>query len=239
MDSVRMRTCRICSIAGTTDENLIDGSVFHRRCYDNLKEIADNLSHTQAVLLAELQKPISVGVQIAMFFSKSRRADVLSQKQFLAVQVKETRKKIQSTKATLTQVHDVWPGYPPDWDQRRELVRVRDNFCCAECGVNDTLQLHHRRAIREGGTHRLDNFVFLCAVCHSEAHGGKELKYKGPHSVDDNSPNAIERKIALINKAIAENKDVYFRYKNQMELSLTAGSARQSYASLPFLSFSP
>jgi 5-methylcytosine-specific restriction endonuclease McrA len=148
-----------------------------------------------------------------MFFSEARRLRVHEHKRSLSARIQQTRTQLQQIAATILKIHDVWPGYPPDWDERRALVRSRDKYRCAECGVGRMLQLHHRRAIREGGTHRLDNLALLCAPCHSDAHGGKELKYKGPHSVDDDSPNAIERKMALVNKAIAEKKDIHFRYR--------------------------
>jgi 5-methylcytosine-specific restriction endonuclease McrA len=208
-----MNACCICHVHGPTDGNLIDGAVFHQQCYIHLKETADRLSRAENILLGELRGPLSFGEQVAMFFSESRRLNVLHHKQSLATRVQETRAEILSTKTALLQIYNVWPGYPPDWDQRRLLVRNRDKSCCAECGVSNMLQLHHRRAIREGGTHHLDNLVLLCAFCHSEAHGGKELKYKGPQSVYDDSPNRIERKLALINAALAEKKDVHFRYR--------------------------
>ena len=217
-----MSACRICHVDGPTDGNLIDGSVFHRRCYIHLKETVDRLSRAENILLAELRKPLSFGEQVAMFFSEARRLNVLRHKQSLAARVQETRTEILSTRTALLQIYDVWPGYPPDWDQRRLLVRSRDNSRCVECGVGNMLQLHHRRAIREGGTHQLDNLVLLCTFCHSEAHGGKELKYKGPQSVDDNSPNKIERKMALINKAISEKGIFTFDTESAMERSPAA-----------------
>jgi 5-methylcytosine-specific restriction endonuclease McrA len=148
-----------------------------------------------------------------VFFSEARRASIVQRKQSLATRIQEARAEAQSIKVILVRIHDVWPGYPPDWDERRALVSDRDNYSCVECGVGNTLQLHHRRPIRQGGTHRLDNLVLLCASCHSNVHGGKEFKYRGPQNVDDDAPNAFERKLALINKAIAEKKDVHFRYK--------------------------
>ena len=211
-----MQACCICRAhTPAIDGNLVDGSVFHRRCYDQLKDTFRRLSQTETMLLVAQRKPPTLGERLALLLSQTRRDKVLEQKQLLVARLEQTRAQMRAIDSTLLQIHDVWSGYPPDWDRRRALVHNRDNSCCAECGVGNTLQLHHKRAIREGGTHRLDNLVLLCAVCHSEAHGGKELKYKGPHSVDDNSLNAVERKMAVINKAIAERRDVHFRYKKR------------------------
>jgi 5-methylcytosine-specific restriction endonuclease McrA len=207
-----MGDCCICRAASPTDGNLIDGSVFHQSCYALLKEKLDYLSRLEITLIAEIRQPLTFGDYVTMLFSERRGREILQQKQSLKERIEETRSQLQATKATLIQVHDVWPGYPPDWEERRSLARDRA-YGCAECGVGGTLHLHHRRPIRQGGTHRLDNLVLLCVSCHSEAHGGKEFKYRGPQDVDDNAPNLFEKKLALINHAISERRDVHFRYK--------------------------
>lgn len=153
------------------------------------------MSRAESTLLAELRQPLTFGDHIAVIFSEGRRRRILRQKQALKERVQQTRERLQATKANLVQIHDVWSSYPPDWDERRSLVRDRNNYGCAECGVGDMLHLHHRRPIRQGGTHRLDNLVVLCASCHSEAHGGKEFKYKGPQDVDDDLPNAFQKSL--------------------------------------------
>jgi 5-methylcytosine-specific restriction endonuclease McrA len=209
-----MGDCCICRAGSPTDGNLIDGSVFHQRCYAQLKGKIAYLSQTETALIAELRRPLSFGGYFAMFFSDGRDS-LLQQQRSTKDRIHQTREQLQATKGILVQIHDVWPGYPPDWDERRSIVRDRDNYGCAECGVGNLLHLHHRRPIRQGGTHRLDNLVLLCASCHSEAHGGKEFKYKGPQDVDDDSPNALEKKLALINRAIADKRDVQFRYKKR------------------------
>lgn len=210
-----MANCCICASAAPTDGNLIDGSVFHRHCYEQLNEKLSDLSRLEMTLLAERQRPVTFGKRVALLFSEASRQTDIRHRREITVRIQQIQAALQSTKATLVQIHDVWPGYPPDWNQRREYIRDRDDYCCAECGVVDRLQLHHRRPIRQGGTHRLENLVLLCASCHSEAHGGKEFKYRGPQDVNDDLPNAFEKKLALINKAIAEKKDVHFRYKKR------------------------
>ena len=68
-----MGACCICQANTETDGNLIDGSVFHRCCYTQLKETAERLSRTEKALLAELRKPRRFGESLAMFFSETRR----------------------------------------------------------------------------------------------------------------------------------------------------------------------
>lgn len=64
-------------------------------------------------------------------------------------------------------------GLPPDWDVRRREVLIRDNFICQAVGClrsGSNLHAHHRRARFEGGSHRLENLVALCAVHHAIVH---------------------------------------------------------------------
>ena len=60
----------------------------------------------------------------------------------------------------------------------RELVRSRDGYACARCGMRDgehvlpRHQIHHRRPRGMGGTSRDDtnspaNLILLCAECHA------------------------------------------------------------------------
>jgi hypothetical protein len=206
------RLCCICQQSQPTDSTLIDGSVFHRNCYADLKQTFDRLAHTESTLLAETRKSPTFGQSIAMLFSEARRLGVAQSKELLVSRIEDVRRTIRETKDILRQIHDVWPDYPPDWEERRELVRARDKYACMECGGNNRLQLHHRRAIREGGTHRIDNLILLCELCHSDAHGGRQFRYQQERG-DEGSPTAIQQKIALINRALAQKIDVRFRYR--------------------------
>lgn len=208
-----MNECCICRADTPTDGSLIDGSVFHRSCYKDLNATADELARIEDDLRKQIRKQPTLGEYISMFFFESRRLRALRHKQALKERLDDTCAKLKSARSALTEIHDVWSGYPPDWDLRRMHVRSRDSYCCAECGVGNMLQLHHKRPISQGGTHRLDNLVLLCRFCHSEAHGGAELRYIGPDSVNDDAPNPVERKMALINRALSEKRDVHFRYK--------------------------
>ena len=172
------------------------------------------LSRDKFRLLATLRTPPTLSDNILSLFSEGYRRRLEKAKRITEERIERLNAEIDALNTQISGIHDIWPGYPPDWRERQDKIRDRDNYSCTECGVEARqLHLHHRRPIRQGGTHRLDNLVLLCAECHSEAHGGKEFKYKGPQDVNDSSPNALEKKIALINKAIADKKDVQFRYK--------------------------
>lgn len=208
-----MSACCICRKATPTDGNLSDGAVFHRICYSRLIEKVDHARQAEMLLFDQLRQPLKLGDQVAsLFFSQSRRRIALH-RQTLNDHIKRVRAEQDRLKLEISQLHDVWLKYPPDWDARRSQVRSRDGHLCRECGVGGQLHLHHRRPLGQGGTNRVENLVLLCAPCHSAAHGGARFQFKGPQNVDDAAPNALERKVALINRAIAANRDVHFRYK--------------------------
>lgn len=64
-------------------------------------------------------------------------------------------------------------SYPPDWNERRKIVLERDGYCCQQCfypiGFKRRarqLQVHHIKALSEGGNNSIDNLVTLCHICH-------------------------------------------------------------------------
>lgn len=208
-----MRSCCICHNVHPCDGALLDGRTFHQSCYSRLREETETLAKTEKALLTELAKPSSLGERLGTFLFGSPSEKTVRHKKHLADTLQITRNEIQANVAVLESVFDVWPDYPPDWDRRRELVQERDDYCCSGCGVGNLLEVHHRRSIAEGGTHRLDNLVLLCKFCHSEAHGGRELRYKEPSGGSGKPITAISQKVAAINRALANGRDIRFRYK--------------------------
>lgn len=205
-----MSTCYICSKGSVTDGVLVDGSVFHTRCLEELKREVENLKYRERTLLAELQKPPSFMESIAKFFSGSRQAEFEAAKRSLVSQIHRAREAQEATTTRIRLVYDLWPTYPPDWDERRRIVQTRDHHSCSECGVGGKLHLHHIRALSHGGTNKIDNIALLCESCHSEAHGGRVFRYEGS---ERGEPTTIERKISLLNRAIAQKNNVFFHYK--------------------------
>lgn len=205
-----MDTCRICSTGFITDSILVDGSVFHKRCLEELKRGIDSFKFREQRLLDELRKPLGFIDNISLIFSRSRQIELLAAKQRLADQIRAAREEREATLAKIRLIYDLWPTYPPDWDERQRLVNARDHYSCSECGVSGQLHLHHIRALNEGGTNRLENLALLCEQCHSAKHGGRKFKYEDRRI---NEPSTIEKKIELLNKALSQHKDVRFRYK--------------------------
>ncbi len=51
----------------------------------------------------------------------------------------------------------------------------RDNYTCQDCGFkggpgikHGTIQVHHIKAYRLGGEHKLDNLITVCTACHKK-----------------------------------------------------------------------
>jgi hypothetical protein len=50
----------------------------------------------------------------------------------------------------------------------RDHVLARDQRRCRKCGHARELEVHHIRAVCEGGMHVAGNLVTLCGLCHDE-----------------------------------------------------------------------
>lgn len=67
-------------------------------------------------------------------------------------------------------------GYDGRW-QRVRAMHLSAHPLCADCAdtgrVVEATEVHHRVALRKGGTHNSDNLLSLCKSCHSirTAHG--------------------------------------------------------------------
>lgn len=206
-----MRICRLCESTIPTDGALINGSVYHRRCYDQLLHMLSQRSSEMSVLIHEKNKSLGFIGSLTIAFSKNRRQEDDNRRRSLSAQISQTKQEIQNLRISLRQIHDVWPIYPPDWKDRQLLVRQRDFNCCVNCGAWRDLHIHHIRAISEGGTHHVDNLVLLCNACHSEAHGGRQFQID--RDIGHDETTVIQNKVALINTALTKRQDIQIRYR--------------------------
>jgi len=133
-------------------------------------------------------------------------------------------KDIKSAKAILKSVYDYWPGYPPDWEERRDELHIAVGARCQRCGFKKyrdrpadekrTFHVHHKIHISKGGNHKIDNLKLLCRKCHQKAHPydiGKDLQNMGIQQLQ----TKFTKKVALINKAIETQATLRFKYKKR------------------------
>lgn len=133
-------------------------------------------------------------------------------------------KDIKSAKEILKSVYDYWPGYPPDWDERRDALHIAVGARCRRCGFKKyrdrptdkrrTFHVHHKIPISKGGTHKISNLKLLCRKCHQKAHPyniGKDLQKMGIQQLK----TKFTEKVALINKAIETQATLRFKYKKR------------------------
>ena len=110
-------------------------------------------------------------------------------------------------KELLSKTYDFWLERPPDWEERRGLILNEESFCNA-CGELYSLHIHHKRQIKDGGTHKLENLEVLCEDCHSDAHGGRKFRY---NKKERETKYSKHYKILL--KAIEDKKPLMLNYE--------------------------
>jgi len=58
-----------------------------------------------------------------------------------------------------------WRGNP-----NRRAALDRDGWRCRKCGKAGQLEVHHEKALADGGSHDLGNLTTLCRGCHIALH---------------------------------------------------------------------
>ena len=57
-----------------------------------------------------------------------------------------------------------------EWANASLKRRDLDNWRCQSCGRAGRLEVHHVKAMRDGGGHELENLRTLCRGCHIAIH---------------------------------------------------------------------
>lgn len=132
-----------------------------------------------------------------------------------------TEKNYASAREFLESIYDYWPGYPPDWDERRDALKAEYGEICQECNYEKnyrdkrkrrrTFHVHHIVPLSKGGSHKIDNLQLLCNKCHQKTHHydiNGDLHKLGIKQIS--SP--FTEKVAIINEAIVSGSSLKFRY---------------------------
>lgn len=108
---------------------------------------------------------------------------------------------------------------PPDWKERKNKCKQRDQSRCALCGKTRILAAHHVIPKYERGSHSLQNLITLCDRCHYEQkyydHEKKLKRSYGMH-IDDDGHSRIIVKYAPQKRAkspdVASNNQLEFNF---------------------------
>ena len=110
-------------------------------------------------------------------------------------------------KDKLFEIYSYWLERPPDWESRREMILDEGSYCVS-CGEINLLHIHHKRQVKDGGTHKLENLEVLCEDCHSEAHGGRKFRYKNKER-----ETAYSKNYRMLQKAIEDKQPLMLHYQ--------------------------
>jgi len=212
-----VQRCVICAGPCSGGELLSNGTMYHARCHESLRELQLRLedqidfgNREAAVITKRIEWEQGLFGRLWRFLAGGeselpRLQKHLAEVNIITIRASETR--AQSV-AVLTSLYDAWLTYPPDWEARRAAVLSR-SATCAQCRRwSRSLHVHHRIPISRGGSHRATNLIVLCETCHSDQHGSRTFQY-------DMAPKigAFSQRIALLEQAIQERKAVHFRYR--------------------------
>lgn len=141
-----IRNCRICKNPCHSHEGMIrltDGSAIHKQCVGWLQE------NTHVTV-----KRRPNFFEALIFGGKDIVSTVPSQPHIQLLEL----------------IYDVYPGYPPDWDERRAKILRERGAVCGKCRSRSSVQLHHEIRLGAGGSNEASNLIVLCADCHEKEH---------------------------------------------------------------------
>jgi hypothetical protein len=124
------------------------------------------------------------------YVEKHERNLLLVHQEELGILAKEASKANAVIIEAWESYNESFKGYPPDWDERRYLVKKRDNWSCTKCSwphgfkrLARNLHVHHNIPISKGGNNALSNLITLCHVCHRKESGDghNKITYRPKH----------------------------------------------------------
>lgn len=110
-------------------------------------------------------------------------------------------------------INSWWPELPPDWQVRCADILKRSENKCEDCGrAEEPLKIVHIKPIGAGGNHELHNLIALCPICAEQYAADPTL---GGVSADGSRRTYSEQKIAILEDARKNVKDVRFTYRDE------------------------
>lgn len=212
--------CVICRSFCSRCEILVNGTSYHRACYEqllrNLAEMQADVGRTELrlqSLASEMEWEKSIGAKVGRFLSgaSARTPAILEAQAAVRDHLVSSSKQIEVVRGKVRALYDFWPTYPPDWEERRDSVVRAAGFRCRKChAYNQFLHAHHKLPIAKGGDHRLQNLEPLCKECHEKRHGSRSF---GAKKVAE--PSAYSETLAFLEEAISARRTVRFQYQKR------------------------
>lgn len=96
------------------------------------------------------------------------------------------------------------------WRQKRNEVKLRDNYMCQICGSSEELHVHHMKGYDLIPDEPIECLITLCSVCHKNEH----LQHGFPKTVDE---------YMKFNHVIPNNIRYQVQFKSYRTLAKKAG----------------
>ena len=180
------------------DMNLSNGGYLHFPCLIKLQIREDEIKD-----ILRRQKP-------QLFLSLFVRTEVAEQDTLPEAEIVGLSAELTKLKSILTSIYDFLPGWPPDWDERKQQLSRQNGSICSGCEEEREVYLQHKIPLSEGGTNELDNLELICSACHASMYGKGGIF--GAFTLNPNQSEFAEQ-AAEIQSAIDNHQKIQFDYK--------------------------
>ncbi len=214
-------SCPLCQSNASTGVQLSNGKIVHKLCLKALQDQQEKIGvevskkHWEINRIRQqIKKQNSIVFKFKSLFSKPQfEVDELTNSiSTLKSDVEELTLRLSRIKKELSSIYDYFLSYPPDWDERRQLLINTEGNFCNNCRSLSHLHIHHIMPLSKGGTNELSNLKLLCEKCHSGEHGGRDFSGEFSHN-----ETAFSKRVADILYAINSGKRIKFGYRKSTD----------------------
>ena len=145
------------------DITLTNGNFLHDSCLIKLQIREDEIES-----ILRKQSP-------QLLLSLFVRTEVVDSEVMLEDEIKVLSSELKKLKGILSVIYDFFPGFPPDWEERRKLIIQRNGSFCSSCHEEQYVYLIHDIPLSEGGTNDLQNLELICKSCHESMYGKGDI----------------------------------------------------------------
>lgn len=139
--------------------------------------------------------------------------DMLTQRLAMLKTVQEARQLFKLSPNLLCAhrlVNVYWPGSPPDWENRREMIFERADGSCENCGrAGGGFEIRRVHPLERKGNHSNDNFLCLCPEC------GEELGRHQETGAAAEWKGFYRQKLETIEAAMSGERKLLFTYNKE------------------------